>query len=181
MNAFVATAALAAGAAAIPLKVEAKPDARLMELGGQLQALCHEERAHLKRSNAAYEVACEEACRRLGWEPYEGMPRDALKTWLELTYKIQEETGGDVLNEEHYAIWNRIDPLVDEVMKLPALTPAGLAIKACVGIMFFSPISDLWEEPFEDLDVDKRAIRNLFESVCAFAGKPFLPEQRAAP
>lgn len=67
------------------------------------------------------------------------------------------------------AIQDRLGPIERRVMRMPAVTLAGLAVKALVVLEHAPKL--WWEEP-SDLDYDDEAIRFLVESVFAAAGDP---------
>jgi hypothetical protein len=68
--------------------------------------------------------------------------------------------------------WNdfleeNVDPLQERILKLPAFTVAGLAVKARV--LGFNK-SRAWDREPPDLDYDLAIIRNLVENACALVG-----------
>jgi len=62
-------------------------------------------------------------------------------------------------------------------MASPVHTLVGLRVKAMVAI--HAP-GDCWDEPFDDLDWDKKGIRALVEAVCSVTGLEPPKEKRAA-
>jgi hypothetical protein len=115
--------------------------------------------------------ADELAWQRLGYQsaPEGRCPRELRTLWLEERDKTGNELGSDVLWEKLNAIDWKLDPIAWQIMATPARSLAGLRAKAILAVRINA---DLWEEPFDDLDWDKKTIRSLIEAVCKLSGLP---------
>src|SRR5258706_312162 len=72
-------------------------------------------------------------------------------------------------SEEHARVIHALDEPLRRMFALPARTVRGLAIKAqCAAY----GRSELWDEPFNDLDLNDNFVRDVIEAVLAFAGEP---------
>jgi hypothetical protein len=65
------------------------------------------------------------------------------------------------------AITNAIDPIARRIFALPAVTPAGFAVKARAAAYEHA---ELWDDEFDDLDWEDKFVRSLIEGTLAMAG-----------
>ncbi|HTE78527.1 MAG TPA: hypothetical protein VK653_17570 [Xanthobacteraceae bacterium] len=79
--------------------------------------------------------------------------------------------------DRYYALDRQTAELAKKIMASPVHTLVGLRVKAMVAI--HAP-GDCWDEPFDDLDWDKKGIRALVEAVCSVTGLEPPKEKRAA-
>jgi hypothetical protein len=72
----------------------------------------------------------------------------------------------------------RMAPIENAIMAIPAEGIAGIAVKARVAAHI---VSNYWDVPLGQLDLDARAFRVLIEAICDIAATPlpFLPAEDA--
>jgi hypothetical protein len=73
----------------------------------------------------------------------------------------------------------RMEPIERAILTIPANSIAGVAVKARVAAHV---VSNYWDVPLDQLDLDARAFRLLVEAVCNVAGAslPFLSDPGTA-
>jgi hypothetical protein len=142
-------------------------DAELLEFGRQLEELYPE----LMAAYAADELAAHLVGDKLEeWCKSNGIPSSGPRTkkqqqaWLDF---VDNEAGRDCAWEVLAGINDRIEPLYDRVMSLPATTLPGLGVKARGMALFAYPY--LWDRE-DDGDQPLQSLRSLIESICTAAG-----------
>jgi len=160
-RAFLRTAAVAATAAAIPVAAVAahasvNPDAELLALGAQFNEL-------VRRMAVAERLD----------EPHQ----EAMRAMLE---KMHRERTGPISNEEHVKAYDRVeaeyprplpcpddisdamDPIMRHIHALPALSIAGLKVKARAARF---ACRHFWNDPDDRADWDHKCARNAIDAV----------------
>jgi hypothetical protein len=180
-NALTAVATLPALAAPAAVAAMGSPDAELLALGVQLDAIISEVQAQARKDRhrtGVWEAACEAA--GLPRLDINEVPREEFdaqhKARCELWYpeKAEHDASIDAESDEHGCsiVWNdihgRLYPIVDAILSRRAQTVAGLAVQARAIVM---GAADLWEPLGEEIERE----RVFIESVCAFVGVK--PEQ----
>jgi hypothetical protein len=77
------------------------------------------------------------------------------------------EADPEVVTERVEAVLARLHPIEQAIMRTPARTIAGLAVKARHAAYV---MSEYWNAPIDRMDWDSRAVRLLIEAVCESAG-----------
>src|SRR4051812_27527771 len=95
--------------------------------------------------------------------------REEATAFLAALTRIGDERGYAAENDKHEALDLRLDALVSAIAKTPALTLAGLGVKARA-IGYSRP--ELWREAPADMDWPDEVTRDLLESICAMLGLP---------
>jgi len=155
--------------------------AELLRLGAALNRLEQEwavQHAIDAKRLAAWEGACEAAgLPRIG---FGSVPDDEFRAHQDKRSNIWTELHGkddDDENEDGSSVWDkfhdRLYPLVDEILRLKASTPAGLAVQARAVVM---AAQDLWD--CADHHDGNQHERLFIEAACAFCGIAPLPMQR---
>jgi hypothetical protein len=155
-----AIAALAASAAIPSIALAADgsgDDSELIECGRQLDVL-YAAHAEANRLSQPYWDAVH------AWRDAQGDRHVTNEEWMAAATRLEREVPLPSPNLDE--IMNAMDDPMRRIMALPAKTPAGLAVKAR---LVKHENSELWDEPFEDLDWDKVKLRALIDSVLAFA------------
>jgi hypothetical protein len=98
-----------------------------------------------------------------------------LETLLDLE-RLEDEVGSTVRIEAQLA---RMAPIENAIMATPAEGLAGIAVKARVAAYI---VSNYWNVPLGQLDLDARAFRVLIDAICNVAATPlpFLHPANAA-
>jgi hypothetical protein len=151
------------------VKIEARDDRALLALGRRLDAMWPELK-HLDEvvSKLSW-AAMEEVERRLG-ATIGNLTTPEQHAALMPTWKtVNAEYGADVANDARTAAFDKADKIHAQIMTTPAHTLAGVAAKARASAMLSFP--HYWDEPAEELDWDKRMVRQLIEATCAAAGR----------
>jgi hypothetical protein len=144
------------------------PDAELIALGEAYVSLWPDLIAARNAFNEKAGLAEELAWQRLGYESEpEHCTSELRKRWLDECHKTGDELGSNVLWEKLSAVDWRVAPIAEQIMAKPGHSLAGLRAKVILAV-HVNP--DLWDEPFDDLDWDKRTIRSLIEAACSVSG-----------
>jgi hypothetical protein len=97
----------------------------------------------------------------------QGEETDSLSTVVQRDERLKCEAMISPSVERIEALLRLLDPIERAIMAMPAITVAGLGVKARHAAHV---LSHYWTDLPERLDWDKRAIRLLIESTCTLAG-----------
>jgi hypothetical protein len=89
----------------------------------------------------------------------------------------KNKSQGKAACDRYYGLDRQTAELAKKIMSSPVHTLGGLRVKAMVAI--HAPC-DCWDEPFDDLDWDKKGIRALVEAVCNVTGLEPPKEEQSA-
>jgi len=165
----------AAAVAAVPIGADA--DAELIAVGEQLIAVCERARElwdFLAPYSEEFNKRLAAACEEIGGVRQSGSSKAADELWAVRSAEINQAMQAmgpelNAANDEHGRMIAAMGEPARRIFALPARTIRGLAIKA---VLAAYENSDLWDEPFDDLDYNQNWLRNLIEAVLAFAGRP---------
>ncbi len=176
MNTLVSVASLASAAAvASPAlavgDTAGNPDAELLALGPELEALIADWRAHAATANRRHRS--DEAARRRAGMPrieFGSIPDDEWRKYMDERQKIRGKYAADEDAETNEwgenVVWNSISErqhaLCDAIYSHKAQTAAGLAVQARA---YSFDWNDIWDDEYDDAGA-----RQFAELVCAFVG-----------
>jgi hypothetical protein len=171
----VAGGAVMTTTAAMP--IGADPDAELIAAGEELIALFRRDRElwdFLAPFSEHLQGHMHDAAHEVMKVRESGDSKAADELWAVRTAEIKqarEALGPEFLaaSEEQERVQNSLDEPARRMFALPARTVHGLAIKALCAA---HERSELWDEPFNDLDWTDNFVRDVIEAVLAFAGEP---------
>jgi hypothetical protein len=172
----------AAAVPAVPALATASGDARLLELGRKFEPLFAKYLTFWPAYKAVWDRVEERKRAEVHPSPEEwsnlepGTYESRVAGILEAIERINKEEGFDKLSDEHDALCESaggIDQLTDEIVKTPATTLAGLAVKARAACMVFH---SYWDGPRNKMDIDEHLVRELVDGICRLAGAPEMPE-----
>jgi hypothetical protein len=137
-----------------------KADAELFKLGDEISELAEREAEMREELEPAWEEYTAAMRQRILNEHHGRITRDEMLSQdAESRQRLKLDEG---LNVEHKQISATIEEKIKRVMELPAHTVKGLATHA---IAAEYACSDLWEQTENELDWDRRIMRNLIEQV----------------
>jgi hypothetical protein len=159
-------------AIASPSFADSNPDAGLVALGAQWDAI----EADAKSFEPSVDDLCWEReldiAALIGVEAGQRLPNDdARKAYADLFMSTRYRDANDAC-VKYEAMIHPLDRLTRTIMARPARSAVGLAIKARTVVFW---MSQLWDEPEDDLDWHDRVVRQLVEEIYKTAGVP-LPE-----
>ncbi len=170
------SSAVALPALAVPgVAIADNPDAELVRLGEQFEGYQSSYKALLADYNEKADAA-----NRLAFERMDAadLPQSAPERNIRFAAEMDRawtETGATEADRKFSAVGVPHDSIREKIMETPCHTVAGLRAKALVAIDQYDA---LWREQKDDLDWNKRVIRELIEGVCAVAGLQ-IPAERA--
>jgi hypothetical protein len=146
------------------------PDDKLLILGRRLEEIWPRLR-RLRTEHAALGREAKDYARNLtGVEPGSDGSQDAARLterWLDSYGEMSERNGFSACDRNLQAMYRELDPIMREILCLPARSAAGLRTKTLAALV----ANDyLWDEPLAELDWDSRFVRSLIEASCAIAG-----------
>lgn len=161
MNALVSLP-LAAAVRGARAGFTAHPNAELIDLGMKHEALAAEVAAIDAFVNPIADAIDNELRSSRKSYPRDGtIAAERERRWDEAGITLPYDRLCDLIEQS--------DPLSRRIMKMQARTLVGIAVQArCAG---FSQLQ-LWNEPLDDLDWQKKLNRSLIENACAAAGFP---------
>jgi hypothetical protein len=120
-----------------------------------------------------------EISRRTGIEPHWNFRTDdEARTHLAVMTVVDAEIAFDKVSDQLNALYERLDPIVNQVMRAPAQDISSVALKANA---VATAMPHLWESLPNDLDYPDRLLRDLIESFCVVAGVELLVRSHSQP
>ncbi len=142
-----------------------RSDAELVELGRQFEVQYLEAVA---AENVDEEFISTFVTPKMGDDGYHA---DSFKEWK----CLYSQCGGDRFEKVRADTGFKAEALYNRIMDMPATTIQGFAVKARIATQYI--LSNLWDKPIGNLDMDKQFFRGLIESICAAAGVPLDPHR----
>jgi hypothetical protein len=154
-----------ATAVAAPCHAETTVDAALVALGNEFVAAKKVVVAARARYDALDDLVNDAVAQNPTWpaEQAQWKREDAEAYWQALKHARQEIGGRAhvVAEQELAAALDAADKIVQAILTTPALTIAGLCVKADATAF----AANLFDEPIRDMDYDKQVCRQLVEAI----------------
>jgi hypothetical protein len=154
---------------AVPAIAIAAPDAELIKLAETYERLFRIRAPLVADYNEKWGDGLTLVADRVGWLSGE----ERTKKYKEEMGRVWVESGAEAAHEKLEPFDDQLDDLAHAIMDAPVHTPAGLRAKVALVVSVYS---DLWDEPFEELDWEKRGLRRLIEAACSLGGFPLPTE-----
>jgi hypothetical protein len=151
--------ALAVPTVATPQCYPVEPDAELIKLAETYERIFRIRAPLVADYNERWTRGIELAGERADHGPPKTYEVELERAWF--------ETGSDKANEKLKPVDDQLSDLASKIMDTPAHTAAGLRARVA---LVADAYSDLWDEPFDDLDWEKKVLRRLIEAICSLGG-----------
>jgi hypothetical protein len=164
-----AGAVAASAAVSMPSALAADhPDAKLIELGQQLDPIVRRIESGREKIKKIHSQGYDERfdALRAEWRRRceAGNPDDT--DWMSRIDDLQREYGMDVLLSAADDNYDALDPILNAIIEIPAVTVAGLAVKARATAAVTRG-SERWDD--DDPDLDVLHLRSLIQAVLSLA------------